>query len=93
MFSFLVGILHEWGTYVYTDHGVGSERLVLEEYPHCTCYGRPKTQRLLDTRVPRVLVQDGTGMENCNACANCWIVPLRIQRPFKRMLAVAIYPQ
>ena len=27
------------------------------------------------------------------ACANCWIVPLRIQRPFKRMLAVAIYPQ
>ena len=35
-----------------------------------------KTQRLRGTTVP---VQDGTGMEICNAncaCANCWVVPL-----------------
>ena len=41
--------------------------LVLKECPRCTCCGRPTTQRLCRTTVP---VQDGTGMEICNATAH-----------------------
>ena len=47
---------------------------MLEERPRRTCCGRSRTQRLRGTTV---LVQDGTGMEICNAncaCATRWIV-------------------
>ena len=41
---------------------------MLKERPRCTCCGRPRTQRLSGTTVP---VQDGTGMEICNANCAC----------------------
>ena len=67
---YLVRICHERWTY--GPRSSRFERLVLEEHPHHSCCGRPRTQRLCGTTVP---VQDRTGMEirkaNC-ACANHW---------------------
>ena len=58
-----------------TARGVcGVSTWCLEECPRRTCCGRRRTHRLRDTTVP---VQDGTGMEICNAncaCANHWII-------------------
>ena len=44
------------------------EHLALKQRPHCTCCGKPRTQRLRGTTV---LVQDGTGMDICNANCTC----------------------
>ena len=63
---------------------------MLEERPRRTCCGRSRTQRLRDTTI---LVQDGIGMEICNAncaCASAWCVHVvhvvADQKPSYRLL-------
>ena len=87
MFAYLVEIWYEWWTY--GPRSSRCERLVLEECPHCTCCGKPRTQRLRGIMVP---VQDGTGMEICNANYTCTNLLDSIKRSFAFFSAVILDP-